>query len=81
MGQDIAVTHQLFVDKGHGLFPETAAWLIEQDHGHQRALAGLNQGQYFEGFIQGAEATRAEHQAIRLLDEEQLAQEEEVERQ
>ncbi|MND97786.1 hypothetical protein D3C80_901160 [compost metagenome] len=57
------------------------AWLVEQHYRHQRALAGLDQRQHLKCFVQRAEAAGAEHQAIGLLDEEQLAQEEEVERQ
>ena len=78
-GHDVAMFLELLAHELQGAFPVAAAGLVEQDDGHQRALAGLDQGQHLQRFIQGAEAARAEHQGIGLLDEEQLAQEEEVE--
>ncbi len=61
--------------------PETTAGCIQQYHRHQRAFAGLDQGQHFKGFIQRAKTARAQHQCVGFLDEEQFAGKEEVERQ
>ncbi len=79
-GQDVAVFFQLAADEVQAVVPEAAARRIQQHHRYQWALAGLDQGQYLQRFIQGAEAARAQHQAVGLLDEEQLANEEKVER-
>ncbi|MNS28081.1 hypothetical protein D3C72_600470 [compost metagenome] len=80
-GQDVAVFLQLAADEVQAVAPEAATWRIQQHHRYQRALAGLDQGQHLQRFIQSAETTRAQHQGIGLLDEEQLADEEEMERQ
>ena len=80
-GQDVAVVLQLLANEVHRALPERAARCIQQYHRHQWAFAGLDQCQYFQCFIQRAEAARAQHQRVGFLDEEQLAGEEEVERQ
>ncbi|CAH0319935.1 hypothetical protein SRABI06_05382 [Pseudomonas brassicacearum] len=80
-GQDVAVFLQLLADEVQGALPELASRDIQQNHRHQRALACLHQRQDFQCFIKRAETARAEHQGIGLLDEEQFAGEEEVERQ
>ncbi|MNH30984.1 hypothetical protein D3C76_1766990 [compost metagenome] len=68
-------------DEIQGFLPEGAAWRIQQYYRHQRTFAGLDQGQYFQGFIQGTEPAWAQDQGVGLLDEEQLANEEEMKRQ
>ncbi|MNL47602.1 hypothetical protein D3C87_1703980 [compost metagenome] len=77
--QDVTVFLQLLVNEVQRPLPEFAAGCVQQDHRHQRALAGLDQCQHFQCFIQCAETTRAQHQRIGFLDEEQLAGKEEVE--
>ncbi|MND85598.1 hypothetical protein D3C80_775310 [compost metagenome] len=79
-GQDIAVFFQLLAHEVQRILPVAAFRHVEQDHRHDRTLAGLDQRQHLERLVQGTEATWAEHQGIGFLDEEQLAQEEEVER-
>jgi len=78
-GQNVVIGLQLLAHELQCAMPVLPAWLVEQHDGHQRAFAGLHQCQYFQGLVEGAEAARAEHHGIGLLDEEQLAQEEEVE--
>ncbi|MNZ95789.1 hypothetical protein D3C78_1149570 [compost metagenome] len=70
---------QLLVNEVQCALPEFAVRRVEQHHWYQWAFAGLDQCQYFQRFIQGTEATRAQHEGIGFLDEEQLAGEEEVE--
>src|SRR5690606_12693005 len=60
VGQDVAVVDQLPAHELQRILPERAARLVEQHHRHQRALAGLDQGEYFQCLVQGAEAARAE---------------------
>src|SRR5690606_10328896 len=80
-GQYVVTCFQLLTQELLEVFPIVAARVVQQDYGHQRTLAGLHQGHHLQRFVEGAEAARAEHQRIGLLDEEKLAQEEEVERQ
>src|SRR5690606_20970120 len=77
-GQDVAVVLQLMAHEAQRVLPECTAGFVQQHDRYQRALASLDQSQHFERFIQRAEAARAENQGIGLLDEEELANEEEV---
>ena len=77
--QNVLIGFQLVVDELQRTFPIGAARHVQQHDGHQGRLAGLNQRQHFQGFIQRAKATRAHDQSVCLLDEKQLAGEEEVE--
>ncbi len=80
-GKDVAILLQLAAHEPQRILPVSAARFVEQHDRHQWALASLNQREHFQCLIQRAEPPGAEHQGIGLLDEEQLADEEEMERQ
>ncbi len=56
--------------------PELPAGLVEKNDGNHVALAGLQQGEHFEPFVERAEAAGEEDDRIALFDEHQLAREE-----
>ncbi|MNH02892.1 hypothetical protein D3C79_621400 [compost metagenome] len=80
-GQDVAVFFQLAGNEVQCVLPEITPRGVQQHHRYQWALARLDKGEDFQGFVQCAEAAWAQHQGIRFLDEEQLANKEKVKRQ
>ena len=56
--------------------PEFSARLVDEDDGDHVALAGLEEREDFEPFVEGAEAAGEESDGVALFDEHQLAREE-----
>ena len=76
LGGDVAAVSQLVLDEREPGLPVGAARHVEQHHGRRLRLAGLQQGQQLEGFVEGAETAGKQHERVGFLDELELAGEE-----
>lgn len=72
-GVDAAIGQHAFADEVEHGFPVA---LPHEDDGKVLDLAGLDEGESFEEFVEGAEATGADDEGVGVLDEHDLADEE-----
>ena len=74
--RDHAVGQEAVLEELDEGLPELAAGGVDEHDGDHVALAGLQEREHFEPFVEGAEAAGEQGDRVALFDEHQLAREE-----